>query len=360
MKKSKLLLLLPTYDLGGAQRVIVNLANQLVEHGWDITILTLNNSGSLKNIVDSRVHMVSLGVKRMRNGVFRLVSEIRRIKPRLVMSTIGYINIVLLVCRPFLGRNIPIIIREANTPSKSISRQRFSSVFRFLYRKLYPKASRIICQSKIIESELELDFDISTEKLLIIRNPIYLPTNLAHNNMGAVCSGRVFLAGGRLEYQKGLDRLIEVFAYMDEKDCLYIFGDGSKKDELQQLIVKFNLLDRVHLIGEVENMYDLYQQSDAFLLSSRWEGMPNVALEALFCGVPVISTFDAGGIVELNDCIVAGDVILAEMGSQFLTAMKGVCKSTNKQDRTSKLPNEFEAVNVRTQYEKLFQLIIGV
>src|SRR5699024_364664 len=114
-------------------------------------------------------------------------------------------------------------------------------------------------------------------------------------------SDPVILAIGRLTYQKGFDILIEAFRKISKKYSmkLIILGEGEQRQELELLINKYALGDRISLQGFVDNPYRYMKRAAIFVLPSRWEGFPNVLVEAMACGVPVVATTCPGGSIEI-------------------------------------------------------------
>ena len=140
---------------------------------------------------------------------------------------------------------------------------------------------------------------------VIIHNPVDMEK--IRNSVGAPvdhpafrAGGTVLVAAGRLEHEKGFDLLIEAMALLpDTRVQVVILGEGRLESELRALARKHGLDGRVHFAGFQKNPFAWFAKADAFVLSSRYEGFPNVVLEALACGTPVISTPAPGGIREL-------------------------------------------------------------
>ena len=153
-----------------------------------------------------------------------------------------------------------------------------------------------------------------------------------------------FVAAGRLHPQKGFDRLIRALILFkpDYKWNLTIYGEGAQRAELQSLIDQNNLGAQIHLAGLVDEPWADYAQADVFLLPSRWEGLPNVALESLAVGTPVIAMAEAGGIGEIAALGAPGSIKLATSMDDFIKMMTHVTPNTTTSPRESLLPAEFE------------------
>jgi glycosyltransferase involved in cell wall biosynthesis len=268
------------------------------------------------------------------------------LKPKVVFSTLGYINVTLLIISWLLPRKTKIWIREANLPSISLPNNSKPKLMHYLYRFLSPKADKLICTSMRMKNEFISNFSVSESMIEVLSNPVdvelirksSLPIRYFDNG------GVRYVASGRLIFQKGFDRLLHWFSELDnKKSTLVILGDGNSRIDLIQLSNQLNLQGRVKFVGFCDNPWQWYAGADVFLLPSRWEGMPNVALESLACGTPVIATKESGGIKEIveND-----DIIIVNSEKQFVDAMNKVDMKDKSFIFNSLLPNRFRKENV--------------
>jgi len=259
---------------------------------------------------------------------------------------LGYINVTLLIISWLLPRKTKIWIREANLPSISLPNNSKPKLMHYLYRFLSPKADKLICTSMRMKNEFISNFSVSESMIEVLSNPVdvelirksSLPIRYFDNG------GVRYVASGRLIFQKGFDRLLHWFSELDnKKSTLVILGDGNSRIDLIQLSNQLNLQGRVKFVGFCDNPWQWYAGADVFLLPSRWEGMPNVALESLACGTPVIATKESGGIKEIveND-----DIIIVNSEKQFVDAMNKVDMKDKSFIFNSLLPNRFRKENV--------------
>jgi len=173
-----------------------------------------------------------------------------------------------------------------------------------LYRILYRRFDLIVCQSEYMLNDLNSTFNISRQKCTVIQNPVDVqkiqqmsfekidnwPFNQNRTHL---------LAIGRLEYQKGYDILIEAFAKLDEHFDLTIIGEGSLRSNLEEQAKSSGVNSRIIFLGFQSNPYKFMQWADYFVLSSRFEGLPNVLLESFACGTPVVAFDSPGGTSEI-------------------------------------------------------------
>jgi glycosyltransferase involved in cell wall biosynthesis len=284
------------------------------------------------------------------------VRTLSRLQPDLIVSTLGYINVTLLALQPLL-RGVPILVREANTPSRSLPNQPFSRTIAAAYRLLYPRAAAVVCQSEWMRDELQRDYRVPRERLHLIYNPVDVEKvrTASRQPMRHPGSGVRLVAAGRLTRQKGFDRLIELLPQLDDDVHLTLLGDGVDRAALEQRVHELGLEPKVSIPGFIDEPWPWFAGADAFVLPSRWEGMPNVALEALAVGTPVIATSEAGGIAEVQARTDPGVVTLARMGGEFLDALRSVRADASKGLRPSLLPPDFYLDQASSRLQKLLE-----
>tara|TARA_Y100001970_G_scaffold294127_1_gene447163 strand:- start:3256 stop:4335 length:1080 start_codon:yes stop_codon:yes gene_type:complete len=353
--RKKIIFILPSFSGGGAEQVIITLINHINREEFDPILIVINESGPLRYKLESDIRVIDLKSKRLRSGFLSLILMLRSESPEIIISTFGYLNVFLLAIRPLLHSRPRIIIREANTPSKSISFNRYSLFLKFLYKRLYKKANKVICNSDIVIREISENFNVPSPIVYKLHNPI----DTMHIQSEAKILSQLrneklqFVAAGRLSYQKGFDLLIEDFSRSPINYNLTILGLGPDHDILKHAIQKHGLEKRVKLEGFQENPWSFFASADALLISSRWEGMPNVALEALACGTPIIATPESGGILEIKEKSVRGSVTIARSGSEFVDALLSVKKLGNKKVRPSLLGDPWDISRIIKDFEKL-------
>jgi glycosyltransferase involved in cell wall biosynthesis len=200
-----------------------------------------------------------------------------------------------------------------------------------------------------MKSEFTLDFSVPESIVEILPNPVDVDTIRELSmpkerfDRGGVC----YIAAGRLTFQKGFDRLLCWFSKLEnKKSTLTILGDGVLKDELMRETESFNIQNRVKFIGFCDNPWQWYAGADVFLLSSRWEGMPNSVLESLTCGTPVIATEESGGIKEITEQKINNSVVIVSGEQQFVKAMNSVKIKNQNNQSDSLLPERYKRENV--------------
>ena len=206
--------------------------------------------------------------------------------------------------RPFFSKKIRFIARESNTVSINNKADKYPKVNDFLYKRIYKNFDLIIAQAKFMRDDLVENFGIKSSKMVVIYNPVDSENVMKKSKELDVALPEKFnlLAVGKLNPQKGFDMLLNIVSKLDDSYHLTILGEGKDKQELESQIATLGLEDRVSMVGFCDNPYTYMGKADLFVLSSRFEGLPNVVLEANSCGLPVVAFDSAGGTGEIiND-----------------------------------------------------------
>lgn len=357
--KTKVALILPSFAGGGAERVMLQLAGSLDRGRFEPILVVLNGKGELVSAVPSDIGMIDLESPRLRHALGALTEALREIRPDAVVSTMGYLNLAILgFVKPRLPSTIRYLVREANLPEATLATFPGGAlgriVGRLAYRLLYNRAERVICNSHTVAAKFRA-LGVDENRIAQVDNPVDV-TALRNrvDSSAARPAGRHFISAGRLTHQKGFDLLIPWFAEMPQDCRLTILGDGQMRARLEQLRAEHGLTDRIDMPGFDKAPWQRIAQADAFLMPSRWEGMPNAALEALALGTPVIATRTAGGLPELAADVPVGSLLIAEGKEDFLAAMQSLQPRPELGwERQSSLPPRFEKAQVIDNYAHL-------
>jgi glycosyltransferase involved in cell wall biosynthesis len=319
------LLVLPSFAGGGAERVMLQLATSLPAYGLHTELLALSGEGPLRAPGAEPCPTTILDQPRIRSALGALFRQLRRRRPTLVLSSFGHVTAGLAAMLPLLRPRPRLIAREPNLPSLSMAGGGINRWLRLACRFAYPRCDLVVASSQRMARELRDDYGVPNARLLVLPNPVdvaLIRTRAERRPQRPRCR-RLFVAAGRLVPQKGFDRLIACWPRTDVGDHLVILGDGPDQEALQRQLVETGLEGRVQLLGFDPNPWAWYALADAVLLPSRFEGMPNVALEALACGTPVIATPESGGIIELVPRVPEGALRIMPMES-FAEAIRAV------------------------------------
>lgn len=317
--------------MGGAERIVTTIANHLSRETFDPKILLLRKEGGYLEILKDDVEIIDIKTPRIRNSLLPILREIKSRKPDIVFSGFGEVNAYLaLFIRMF--PKIKFVARETNVVSKHVTRKEI----RFFYR-FYNNYDQIICQSDDMKNDLIENFNLKPEKLIKINNPVdfeFIEQNLAISEKPEAFRNdfRNVVAIGNLSARKGFDNLLKVFSHLKkEKILLHILGDGRDKDLLLQMKKDLNL-ENVIFHGQQKNPYQYLKFADLFILSSRYEGFPNVLLEAGACGTFSLANNCPGGISEIIQAGITGVIAEIEKSADFAAKISSLL--TQNQDST--------------------------
>lgn len=294
--RKKIFFLVGTLGAGGAERVFWLLSQGFNQELYEITLVLYSSREATFSMDLRGVRMIDLNTQKASRSFFKLYSLIRAEKPYAVYSTVGQNNILLSLVSFFAP--IPnIIARGSNIPDQSVKFNGKKSSFWTLFVPcFYRRFKAIVCQSEEMKCSFLKVYHLDPQKIALIPNPVL---NTGYLNTRLINSGpkRIIIVA-RLTQVKGHDRLLEIFRQLPVNYLLTIAGDGPLKEEIQARVKRLNLEHRVQLIGEVSNAIQLIAEHNVLVLSSYTEGFPNVVLEALSVGTPVV-TFRVGGITGL-------------------------------------------------------------
>ena len=335
--------------------MILNVLRGLDRARFTPALVMFQSHGPLAHLVPTDVTVHEAGRRRLRGAAPALLQILRALRPEVIVSTFGHVNLALLLMRPLLPDGVRIVIREPNAPSLSLPELRFGGILRRGYRALYPRADRIISPSRAIATELANDFAVPEDKISCVANPIEAaqiredasrPTRLPG-------SGQRFIAAGKLTRQKGFDQLLNMFSALPATARLTILGEGRNEASLRFQAGALGIAERVTFAGFVDRPWPMYAGADALLFPSRWEGMPNAPLESLACGTPIIATPQAGGLTEVARETSEGAITLAAAGDEFIDAMKAITPRAEASLRPSLLPPRFLAPSAAAEFGAL-------
>lgn len=282
---------------GGAQKVFALLATELAELDAAVTLVTLNE-GVMLDKISKNVNVVVLKSKKVSKSFFELKGVVSKIKPDVVLTGLLHNNIFLILFKFIFGFKFSLVISEHSIPSKiPFNNLSFTNkVCTYLRPFLYNLANKIISVSDCCKEDLIDNYNISKNKVATIYNPIELACDinisLEDKQYFQYDDLPYFISVGRLHHSKNFSYLINAFSKTNKvRDTrLIILGEGPERLPLEELITLNNLNDRVILLGYTKNPYKYMKKSKALIISSHYEGFGNVAVEALSCGVPVITT----------------------------------------------------------------------
>lgn len=299
-KGSHVALYMQSFAGGGAERVMVNLASGLAARGLRVDLIVAHADGPYASLLMPGVRVVDLKCRRSLTSLPLLARYLRQEKPDALLSAMGPSNLLALAARAlarFPGR--VVISVHVNLSAHYLTAAGLKGkLFPFLFRRFYPEADTVIAVSQEAASDLTNSFGLPPERVQMIYNPVVTPSLFAQAQQPVAHKwfqpGQppVALAVGRLCEQKDYLTLLRAFAKLQTRTParLVILGEGPDRPQLEAAVTEMGLQDVVDLPGFDANPYAFMAQCAVYVLSSRWEGLPTVLIEALACGAPVVST----------------------------------------------------------------------
>lgn len=298
--RSRIALYVPNLSGGGAERVMVTVANALSERGHDVDLVLVKVEGDYTDLLEDSVRIVDLDASRILASLPALIRYLREHRPDALLSTLFFTNVVATWACRWVEDPPRLVLREANTVSaKGAQADHWKyRLMPYLSKWFYPWADRVVTVSEAAADDLVQVTGINRDKARTIYNPVVTDTleRQAQEPVDHPWFGEgtppVVLGAGRLERQKDFETLIQAFEQVRrERDArLVILGRGSRKEKLQELAASLGLADDVLLPGFVDNPFKYMRRADIFVLSSRFEGLPGVLIQAMATGTPVVST----------------------------------------------------------------------
>lgn len=290
----------PSLTGGGSERVMLNIANGCAARGYDVDVVLVTGKGDFLDDLDSRIQIVNLQKKRVITSVFSLMKYLRKRRPASLLSTQLHSNVVALIAAALSGARVKVVVREVTSPNREKARRQtpISITLSFLARRLYRRAYCVISVCNDMKPQIASNRMVGMDKIKVIYNPIRIGEIRSLAKDATIYDWldsnqtATIVAIGRLERVKDFETLIRAFKIVrDQKQAkLVILGEGSLRPQLTSLAGELAIAEDVYLPGFVENPYAYLGRANVVVLSSKWEGLPNVLLEALALDIPIVST----------------------------------------------------------------------
>ncbi len=297
--KNKILFTIPTLNGGGAERVFVNYINSLDASKYNTNLVLVDKVGVFLELLPEYAKIYDLGKKKTRFSFFKLLKTIKIINPDLIVSTTNRMNILVLFVSFMISSKVKICLYEPSMPSAQFGEKYLPRYYLVLMKFLYRRADYIIAQTEDMKSEIINYYNVRIENVLVTINPLdteFINKNITQQDNPYNSNYINVVASGRIREEKGYKFLLKSFVKVinnNPRYRLHILGSvGSKQymEELKQFI-KDNGLQKYVLFGGFKiNPFPYYKFADLFVLSSKWEGLPNVVLEALYLQTPIVVT----------------------------------------------------------------------
>lgn len=346
---------------GGAERVTCNLANYLVEKGHKVEILTMAETENSYEVNSNVIVKSLLGLDERKNLIYKSFCRIWRLSKYMITHQKVDAYIVMLPKTTILLLTLKFLTKAKIIASERANPDDYSYKIRKRLFKIASKADGYVFQTE--EARKLYGDNISKCKNIVLPNAInsefIRPLYIGKRE-------RTIVGVGRLNDQKNFKLLIDSFANIEKefKDIkLIIYGEGEKREELQQQVHQHHLDNKVYLPGNVKDIAQKIQKASMFVLTSNYEGMPNALMEAMSLGLPCIAT----------DCPVGGPKFLISNGKNGILVPVGNQKALSEAmekilenpqfasqigRKASNIQNELSPEYIYGEWEKFIKKVI--
>jgi glycosyltransferase involved in cell wall biosynthesis len=358
----RIAILLPDLRAGGAERVNLHLAREeYLTRGYDVDFVMMSASGPLMDEVPEGALVFDLGVMRLRNALWPLVSYLRRERPDALQVSMWPLTCVAVVARALARARCRVVVSDHNTLSVAYAGRGglHRTALKTTLALTYPHAEARVAVSSGVADDLAALSGMSRSRFEVIHNPIPLPVgadrSTATPHRAPDGSGRRILSVGTLKAQKNHALLIRAFARMVRQadDHLTIVGEGTLRPDLEALARSEGVEDCVSFPGFTADPGQYYVRSDLFVLSSDYEGFGNVIVEALAHGLPVVSTDCPSGPSEILEDGRYGRLVPVGDAPALASAMEEALSSDHDREALRRRAADFVPSKAADAYLRL-------
>lgn len=305
---SRICFFAPNLEGGGAERIIAILASHFSNEDFKVDLLLTQVSGPYLDDLSPKVNVINLQCGRALTSLPKLIKYLKSQRPHILFTSHMHFSTVAIWAAKSARASTKVVIRQPTMLNLSYEKTSLSS---HLKQKVFIASSyfadKIIVSSEAMLRDFKKVAKIPTNKLQIIHNPIPIQVIIESSKEPLEHSWfqpgepPVIIAVGRLVAVKDFTTLIKAFSIVEKSlpSHLLILGEGPLRPELTNLINCLGLNNKVSMPGFVSNPYKYMKKSKVFVLSSLREGFPNSMVEAMACGIPIISTQGDGGAKEI-------------------------------------------------------------
>ena len=360
--QKKISIILPSLAGGGAERININLAERFIELGYAVQLVLFQKKGELLSLVPDEVEVINLNAEKLRDGFKPLRKYISKEKPDALLAAMWPVSVIA-IWAARLSNNYPqVVVSEHTSFSQSpiLNRGINKWLMPFSMKVSYPLADTVIGVSKGVLEDLEYLSGSDLKNGCKVYNPAAPDTSKVQSietdySIWKNSERKKIIAIGSLKVAKDYPTLIESFDLIQEKIKaeLLILGEGDERSKLENLINERNLGDLIHLPGFVPDPLQYLKGADLFVLSSSWEGFGNVIVEALACGVPVVSTDCKSGPAEILDDGKYGRLVPVGDSDAIANAILEELEKEHDTEKLKERARDFSIEKIADQYLEL-------
>lgn len=358
---------LHSFEPGGVERVALRLTQAWRERAIDSQLVLGRSDGAMRSEWPALSYS-SLAVRGLATARFetlwmilRLPGEIRRQRPDILFCAGNTYTVVAVAMKLLLGNDCPPIVAKV---SNDLARRDLVGPARWGYRWWLRLQGRFIDQfvgmASPMSSEIANAMELPASAVAIINDPAITAADVSQTGRTRALRdgahrGRRYIAVGRLVAQKNFTLLIRAFAAMaGPQDSLTILGDGPERTSLTRLIAQMGMTAQVHMPGHVGSVLEQLRASDVFVLSSDYEGVPAVIIEALAAGLVVVATDCSVSMASLLEDGALGELVPRRSAWCLEQAMRAAAVRTSDAGRARRQASRFTVEHAADAYAALF------
>lgn len=371
---SRIKLMLCTTELavGGAEQALVELALGLDRQRFDIQVVSLKPCPSaprdrlVRRLREGGIEPHFLGAKLKLSGprtLWRLRQFLRRQRPDVLQTFLFHANVLGPMAARMVG--VPCVVTGLRVAERT---RRWRA---WVEARAARGAARHVCVSQAVADFAREKLGLREERLLVIPNGVDAQRFAAARSadlqqLGVLPGRRMIVCVGRLDWQKGLDRLMEVapglLEQLPEHDLMLV-GNGPEHALIESVARRKNIAPRVHLVGWQDDVPGILAASELLVLPSRWEGMPNVVLEAMASGLPVVA-MRVEGVEEILGPGAEQQIVPQGDSQAFLDRVVSILSDEEKagllgEANVARVVDSFSWTNTVGQYAALYESLAG-
>lgn len=368
--KKKIVFIIPSLEGGGSEKVLSILLKYMSLDVYDVTLAVVCKTGVYYDKLPDGIKKINLHATRNRYSAIKIYSFLRSTAPDLVVTfNVNHTYLNVFIASLFLPSRIKYIVRESTILSLVLKKAGLLSGFflKHLYKLAYSRMTIMICQSSYMKMDLMENFKLPPKKAIVINNPLEaeIVLRLSHEDAKLFGSHYNVLAVGRLVHVKGFDLLINAFSKIRSSNIyLTILGeetleDPSRKARLIELVKEHKLDDRISFLSFDPNPFKYMAQADLVVISSRFEGFPNVAIEANSLGKPVIAFRSPGGISDILMDGINGSLVAHGNTDDLAAAIENASVKEWNSASIKETTKKYDIRIIVPAYEKVFDNLIS-
>ena len=362
LEKKFIAFVLPTLEIGGAEKMTLNLIQGLLNFGYKIDLILIDAKGPLLKNVPKGCNIINFKSKHVFFPFLKIIKYLKKSNPTILISTLTHLNTITIISI-LISRVKPklIIMEQANLTSATKNNNLKVKFVSILAHFLYKRDDFIIAVSEGVKQDLLKKIQGIENKIRVIYNPVLnkdiflMSYEPVYHKWFLEKNMPIILSVGRLSKEKNYSTLLQAFKLIKgvNKCKLVIMGEGPERENLENLAKSLQINEDLWMPGFDINPYKYMSKSDIFVLTSIYEGLPSVLIEALALGLPLVSTDCESGPREIIKNNING--LLVKVGDyKYLSqAIIYILKNRNKFITNMNELERFKLENVVYEYKNL-------